>query len=81
LIFFVFISHSKTTHIASFLFFDRCFIHWFSAAEAPKISPQALTVASLDNPLVLHERCNCRPSVYIVVSCIARKADRNGVKQ
>jgi len=38
--FFVFISGSKTTHIASFLFFDSC----FSAAQIPKISLLALTL-------------------------------------
>jgi len=43
-----------------------------------KISLLALTVASLDNYLVLHARCNCRPFVFIVVWCIARQADWNG---
>jgi len=53
---FVFISRSKTTRIASFLFSDSC----FNAAQMAKISLLALTVASLDNHLVLHARCNCR---------------------
>jgi len=58
--FFVFISHSKTTHIASFLLSDRYF-------SAPKISFLSLTVSLLDNYLVLHARCNCRPFVFIVL--------------
>ena len=66
-----FVGHRKTTHIASCLFSDSCF-------SAEKISLLALTVASFDNHLVLHERCNCRPFVFIVVWCIARQADRNG---
>jgi len=37
--FFVFVSRSKTTHIASFLFSDSC----FSAAHMAKISLLALT--------------------------------------
>jgi len=41
----VFISRSKTTHIASFLFSDSC----FSAAQIAKISLLALTVASRDS--------------------------------
>jgi len=45
LIFFVFRSRSKTTHIASFIFSDSC----FSAAKILKLSLLALTVASLDN--------------------------------
>jgi len=40
--FFVFISRSKTTYIASFLFSDS----YFSAAQIDKISLPALTVAS-----------------------------------
>jgi len=51
----VFLSGSKTAQIASFLFSDNC----FSAAQIAKISLPALTVASLDNHLVLHARCNC----------------------
>ena len=43
--YFVFISRSKTTHFASFLFSGSC----FSAAQMPKISHLALTVASLNN--------------------------------
>ena len=70
-IFFFFISRSKTTHIASFLFSDSC-------PSAAKISLLALTVASLDNHIVLHVRCNCRPFVFILVWYIARQADRNG---
>jgi len=61
--FFVFISRSKTTYITSFLFSDSC----FSAAQLAKLSLHALTAASLDNYLVLHARCNCRPLVFIVV--------------
>ena len=45
LIFFIFISCSKTMHIASFLFSESC----FSAAQIAKSSLLALTVASLDN--------------------------------
>ena len=71
---FVFISRSKTTHIASFLFSDS----WFSAAQIAKILPLALTVALIDNHLVLHARCNCGLFVCIVVGCIARQADRKG---
>ena len=71
--YFVFISRSKRTHIASFIFSDSC----FSAAQIPKISHQALTVASLDNNHVLHAHCNCQPFVFIVVWCIARPANRN----
>ena len=63
---------SKTTHIASFLFLDSC----FSAALKAKILLH-VTVASLDNHIVLHARCSCRPFVFIVVWCIARQADRN----
>jgi len=59
----ILISRSKTTHKASFTFSDSC----FSAAQIPEISFLALTVASLDNRLVLHARCNCRPFVFIVV--------------
>ena len=59
---FVFMSRSKTTHIASFLFSDSC----FSVAQIPQISLLALTVASLDNHLVLHARCNCRSFAFIV---------------
>jgi len=72
--FFVFTSRSKTTHIASFLSSDS----YFSATQIAKISLPALTAASHDNHLVLHARCNCRMFVLIVVSCIARQADRNG---
>ena len=68
---FVFISRSKTTHIASFLFFDSC----FSAAQVAKISLLTLIVVSLDNHLVLHARC--RSFFFIVVWCIARQADRS----
>jgi len=60
---FVFISRSETTHFESFLFPDS----HSSAAQKAKISLIALTVASLDNHLVLHARCNCRPFVFIVV--------------
>ena len=70
---FVFRIRSKTTHIASSLFCDRC----FSAAQIARISILALAVAALDNHLVLHARCNCRPFVFIVIWCIARQADRN----
>jgi len=49
--FFVVISRRKTMHIASYLFSDCCF-------SAAKISLLTLTVASLDNHLVLHARCN-----------------------
>jgi len=72
--FFVFTSCSETTHLASFSFSDSC----FSAAQIGKISLLALTVATLDNHLVLHARCNCWPFFFIVVWCIARQADRNG---
>ena len=68
---FVVISRRKTTHVASYLCSDSCF-------SAAKISLLTLTVASLDNHLVLHARCNWRPFVFIVVWCIARQADRNG---
>jgi len=61
--FLVSMSRSETTHIASFLFSDSC----FSAAQIAKNLPQALIVASLDNQLVSHARCNCRPFVFIVV--------------
>jgi len=61
--FFVFISRSETTHFASFLFP----VSYSSAAQKAKISLIALTVASLDNHLVLHARCNCQPYVFIVV--------------
>ena len=44
----------------------------FSAAQIAKISLLALTVASLDNYLVLNARCN------FVVWYITRQADRNG---
>ena len=71
---FVFISRSKTTHVAAFLFPDSC----FSAAQKAKISLFALTVASLDSHLVLHARCNYGPYVFIVLWC--RQADRNGVR-
>jgi len=50
-------------HIASFLFSESC----FSAAQIAKISLQALIVASLDNHLALHARCNCGPFAFIVV--------------
>jgi len=43
-----------------------------------KIALLALTVASLDNHLVLLARCNYRPFAFIVVWCIARQTDRNG---
>ena len=71
---FVFISCSKTTHLASLSFSDSC----FSAGQTAKISLHALTVASLDNHLLLHARCNCRPLVFIIVWCSARQADCNG---
>ena len=71
---FVFISRSKTPQTTSFLFPDSC----LSVAQMPKISFLALTVASLDNYLALHARCNCRLFVFIAVWCIARQADRNG---
>jgi len=61
--FFVFVSRSKTTHIASFLFSDSC----FSEVPIARISLLALLVASLDNHLVLHARCNCQCFVFIVV--------------
>jgi len=54
--FFIFTSCSKTKHIASSLFSDRC----FSAAQIPTISFPAVTVASLDNHFVLHALCNRR---------------------
>jgi len=54
--YFVLISRSKTTHVAPFLFSDSC----FSAAQIASISLLALTVASLDNHLVLHARCRYR---------------------
>ena len=72
--FFVFISRSKITHIASFLSSDNC----FSAAQIAKISLLILIAASFDNHLVLNARCNCRRSVLVVVWCIAMQADRNG---
>ena len=72
--FFVFNSRSKTTHFESFLFPDS----YSRAAQIVKISHLALTVASLDNHLVVHARWNRRPLVYIVVWCIARQTDRNG---
>jgi len=59
----VFLSRSKTARIASFGFSDYCFI----AAQIAKIALPALTAVSLDNHLVLHSRCNCRPFVFIVV--------------
>ena len=36
------------------------------------------TVASLDNHLILHARCNCRLFVFVVIWWIAKQADRNG---
>ena len=69
--FFGFISRSETTRIALFLFSDSCF-------SAAKISLLTLAVASLDNHLVLHAPCNCRPFVFIVVWCSARHTDRKG---
>jgi len=60
----VFISRSKTTHIASFLFSNSC----FGAAQIAKIALRALTLASLDNHApVLHARCNHRPFAFTVV--------------
>ena len=50
----------------------------FSADQMAKISLVALTVASLDNHLVLHARCNCQPFVFIGVWCLASQADGNG---
>ena len=47
-------------------------------AEIAKISLLILTSALLDNYLFLHAHCNCRPSVFIEVQCIARQANRNG---
>jgi len=61
--FFVFISRSKTMHIASFLSSDSC----FSAAQIVKISLLILTAASLDIHLVLSAHCNCRPFVLVVL--------------
>jgi len=60
--FFVFTSRSKTMHIA-LLVSDSC----FSAAQIAKISLLAVKVVSLDNHIVLHARCNRRPSVFIVI--------------
>jgi len=60
--FFVFESRRKTKYIASFLS-DSC----FSVAQIAKISLLAVTVASLDNHLVLHAHCNCRPLFFIVI--------------
>ena len=71
--FFVFESRRKTKYIASFLS-DSC----FSVAQIAKISLLAVTVASLDNHLVLHAHCNCRPLFFIVIWCIVRQVDRNG---
>ena len=77
---FVFRIRSKTTHIASSLFCDRC----FSAAQIARISILALAVAALDNHLVLHAPCNCRLFVFIIVWsviyawCMARQGDRSG---
>ena len=51
---------------------------YYHNIKKPKPHSIALTVASLDNHLVLHARCNCRPFVFIVFWCIARQADRNG---
>ena len=56
---FVFVSRSKATHIAPFLFSDSC----FSAAQTAKISLLPFTVASLGQPPILHARYNCQPSV------------------
>jgi len=61
--FLVFISRNKTTHIALFIFSDSCFI----TAQIAKISLLADAVASLDNHLVLHARCNYRLFVFNVV--------------
>jgi len=60
-IFFVFISRSEATHIASFLFSNNC----FNAAQITKISLPALT-RQLCFACALHG-CNCRPFVFIVV--------------
>jgi len=49
-----------------------------AASVRPKILLVALTVASLDNHLVLHARCNYRLFVSIAVRCISRQADRIG---
>jgi len=61
--FVVFTSRSKTMHTALFLVSDSC----FSAAQIAKISLLAVKVVSLDNHIVLHARCNRRPSVFIVI--------------
>jgi len=66
-------SQWNNAHCIIYIFSDSC----FSAAHIAKTSLLALTVASLDNHLVLHARCNYRPFVFIVVWCIARQADRN----
>jgi len=71
--FFVFINRSKTTYIVSFIFSDSC----FSAAQIAKISLLALIVASLDNHIFLHARCN-RPFVFVIVWCMMhRQASRS----
>jgi len=57
----VFLSCNETTHIASFLFSDRC----FRVARIAKVLLLAPTVASLDGYLVLNATCNCRPFVFI----------------
>ena len=63
---------NRLTHTGSFLFSDGC----FSAGQIATISLLAVIVASHDNHPVLHECCNCRPFVFIVVRCIARQAYR-----
>jgi len=73
--FFVFISRSETTHIASFLFFDRGLIQ---CSPKSQNLPPSSHYASPDNHLVMRSRYNCRPFVFIVVWYIARQADRNG---
>jgi len=56
-------SLSKTMPVARLSVSHTC----FSEDQMAKLSLLALTVASLDNYLVFHARCNCRTFVFIVV--------------
>jgi len=60
--FVVFISLSKTMHIASFLFSGSC----FSGAQTAKIVTCSHCCLTRQPPF-LHAHCNCRPSVFIAV--------------
>ena len=72
---FVFVSRSGTTHVASFLFFDRGLIQCGPKSE--NLTPSSRCCISRQPPC-LHAHCNCRCIVIIVVWSIVRQADRNG---